>query len=257
MADHRWNSLVIILAAVVLAAIIGFAAGSSFGGGCPELKDAPFGCFEWWLARYQTLIAMGVAIMLAWFAAQPVWRQLRLTSLQTTMTLQQVLRVREKLLADRASMDMRILDKLDEEMNRGYHDREGDRGTLSHWVWDMESLVGTELVRLNKRQEENLDGDETTIARQLLIQALMRLANCMSDYNGLVHFGFDIEISDTPELRTEIERLELAAEAQLPCRIDEMSAAIGGLRKAFNVDLGEVRLKRQLMDQIVINADVS
>jgi hypothetical protein len=81
------NSLVLVAAAAVLALVLGFPYGATFNGGCEQIKGAPFGCVEWWLSRYQTLIAMFGAIFVAWLSVQPVLKQLKLSLVQTAVAL--------------------------------------------------------------------------------------------------------------------------------------------------------------------------
>ena len=95
MADHR-NTLALVAAAATLALVLGFAYGATFNGGCEQIKDAQCGCLEWWFSRYQTLIAMFGAIFVAWLSVQPVLKQLKLSSVQTAVALQQVHADREK-----------------------------------------------------------------------------------------------------------------------------------------------------------------
>ncbi|MGO8116010.1 hypothetical protein AB9F43_15660 [Rhizobium leguminosarum] len=46
----------IAITLVVLSLTVGFAAGGAFLKGCKAINDAPFGCAEYLLFRYQTLI---------------------------------------------------------------------------------------------------------------------------------------------------------------------------------------------------------
>jgi hypothetical protein len=254
MEPHR-NSLVLLLAVSMLALVLGFAYGATFTGGCSDIKEAPFGCVEYMVSRYQTLIAMFGAVFVGVYAVRPVLRQLGLTSLQTTVTLHQTYSAREKLLESRAKTQMAELDKLSIDLNQGYSQREDDGGSLSHWVWDMQQEVDRMRYRLSQWQTENLDGDETTIARQNLITALRRLDHCMIDFNGTVYVD-DPELGVTDEEKAKVYAAEQRAIKDLPARISEASAAVGNVREAFDTDLGEIRLKRQLLDQVLVNAEL-
>jgi hypothetical protein len=73
------NNLVAIASAAILALILGFAYGATFSDGCSEdiPAGAVFGCAEFVLFRYQTLIGIAGALLAAWLTARPVWQQLR------------------------------------------------------------------------------------------------------------------------------------------------------------------------------------
>jgi hypothetical protein len=110
MTDNR-NTRALVAAAAVRALVLGFSYGATFNGGCEQIKDAPFGCFEWWLSRYQTLIAMFGAIFVAWLTVQPVLEQLKLSSVQTAVALQQVHVDREKRLESWLKPELAALEK--------------------------------------------------------------------------------------------------------------------------------------------------
>jgi hypothetical protein len=69
------NTINLIAAAAVLAAVLGFAYGAVFSNGCGQASDAHLGCVEFVLFRYQTLIGILGALAAAYVAARPVWQQ--------------------------------------------------------------------------------------------------------------------------------------------------------------------------------------
>lgn len=254
MADNR-NTLALVAAAAILALVLGFAYGATFNGGCEQLKDAQFGCLEWWFSRYQTLIAMFGAIFVAWLSVQPVLKQLRLSSVQTAVALQQVHADREKRLENWLKPELAALEKLSEELARGYYEREDDHGVLPHWVWDMNQTVDSARDRLIRRQDRNFGPPEITAARQNLIDILGRLGKCMSDYNGSV-YADDPEHDLSDDDRAKIDAAENKAREDLPARIDEASVAINKFAEAVATDLRELRLKRRLYDQMLAIANL-
>jgi hypothetical protein len=71
--------------ALLLTIVGGWWLAIELSQHCSALKDAPAGCFEFWFNRYQTLISSTAAIVAAWIAVRPVWRQLNLASAQTAV----------------------------------------------------------------------------------------------------------------------------------------------------------------------------
>jgi hypothetical protein len=252
MMDNR-STASLLTAAVILSAILGLSYGATFNGGCESIKDAPLGCTEWWLSRYQTSIAIAGAIFAAWLGIQPVLKQLRLTSLQTAATLQQVHSVRERLLDNMSKTELARLEKLSTELQQGYQLREDEPKVLPHWIWDFNQEVDRVEAGLKRRQLRNVDGDRVTIARQNLISKLAELSVCMRNFNATV--GADEGEWGNEDL-SAAEDAELRAAKELPDRIAETVEAIDRLRDAFTGDQQELRSKRQLYDQILVNADI-
>jgi hypothetical protein len=254
MNDAR-NTLVLVVAAAVLALVLGFAYGAAFNGGCEQIKDAPFGCVEWWFSRYQTLVAMFGAIFVAWLSVQPVLKQLKLSSVQTAVALQQVHADREKRLESWLKPELAALQKLSEDLARGYYELEDDDAMLPHWVWDMNQTVDSTRDRLIQRQDRNLGDAEITAARQNLIDMLRQLSICMSDYNGSV-YADDPEYDLSDEDKAKIDKAEQEARKELPDRIDAASVAIQKLADAAAKDLQEIRTKLRFYNRILANADL-
>jgi hypothetical protein len=255
MTDNR-NTLVPVAAAAVLALVLGFAYGASFNGGCAQIKDAPFGCLEWWLSRYQTLVAMFGAIFVAWLGVQPVLKQLKLSSLQTAVALQQAHAEREKRLESWLKPELAALEKLSEDLARGYDERKDDHAVLPHWVWDMNQTVESTRDRLIQRQDRNLGPAEITAARQNLIDILEQLNNCMSDYNGSV-YADDPEYGLSDEDKAKIDEAEQKARNDLPVRITDVTVAINKFGEAVATGLRELRIRRLFYDQMLASTDLS
>jgi hypothetical protein len=103
------------------------------------------------VSRYQTLIAVGGAFVIAWFAAKPVWKQITLISVQTAVALHGAMSARANLLSARADAARARLKKFADSLSLGYHEREGT-AALTHWVWDMESITRDEVSFLQFQQ---------------------------------------------------------------------------------------------------------
>jgi hypothetical protein len=195
------------------------------------------------------------AIFVAWLGVQPVLKQLKLSSVQTAVALQQAHTEREKRLETWVKPELAALEKLSEDLARGYHDREYDHAVLPHWVWDMNQTVESTRDRLIQRQDRNLGPAEITAARQNLIDILEQLTNCMSDYNGSV-YADDPEYPLSDEDRAKIDAAELKARKDLPARIDDVSAEIKKFSEAVATGLRELRVRRRSYDQILASADL-
>lgn len=254
MIDRR-STLGLLAAAAILSSILGFCYGATFNGACATLKDAPFGCAEWWLSRYQTLIAMAGAIFAAWLGVQPVLRQLKLTSLQTSATLQQVYTAREKSLESGFAQERATLQKVSMELHRFLRDGGEDPEAWKEWVWAMNQEVDSLRTLLIQHQTRIRDGEETRIASRQLVAELENLSKCMRNFNA-TQGADDPELGPYEEVLAEAAEVERQAEEELPGRIEKAIKVLGGMRKAYAADIRAVRMKRQLHDQILSKAEV-
>lgn len=143
------------------------------------------------------------------------------------------------------------------EFQRGYESIENNASALSHWIWDQESHVDAQIAFLEKEQAENIDGDETTISRTRLTAVLLELARCISRVNATVHLDYTADeraIEDTERIAAKQQEAE--ATVKLPDCIGAVDKAIDGLQASFERYIGELRLKRQLLDQMLAASEV-
>lgn len=62
--------------------------------GAKVITDSGLGCAEFWLNRYQTVLAAMIALLVGYIAVKPVWRQLQELRLQSQQRLYDQLRTR-------------------------------------------------------------------------------------------------------------------------------------------------------------------
>ncbi len=147
------------------------------------------------------------------------------------------------------------LEKLSDDLFRGHHDT-ADTDAFSHWACDMGSAVETEIATLEGEWTENIEGDEATIARVNLVKALRGLENCLYDINRTVHLEHNDELANDPTLQAEAEKAEINAGQELESRIGKTAKAIRDFKAAFDSDLNELRLKRQLLDNTLVASEI-
>jgi hypothetical protein len=143
------------------------------------------------------------------------------------------------------------LSKFNQNLASGYYERAGSN-TLTHWLWGLEDLITQQIDTERKLQVENVDCDEVAIARTKLLTALHVLWECVYDFNATVHLESDVEMAENAEFEARATAAESAAAEKLPNRIDETGKAIDDLRRAYEHELNELRLKRQLLDTTLI-----
>ena len=202
----------------------------------------------------RALLSAVAAFAAAYVAVRPVWRQLTLASIQTNVALREAISSQVNLIASRADKTNARLGKLATDLLRGHRDTEGT-GAFSHWAWDMGSVIDSEIATLHQELAENIDRDETTISRTILITALGKLERCFSDVNATVHLERDDERADDPTLNDKAIKTENSGRTTIAGLYSEPTEAISKLRSAFQRDIDELRLKRQLLDNMLVASE--
>jgi hypothetical protein len=237
-------------------ALIGYIASNYDLCSASTLKDAPSGCVEFWLNRYQTLLTAFIAFVAAWVAVKPVWKQLRLSEIQASVSLRESISSRVNLLATRAEKSRTRLKAFYIQFATAYESTKDDASKLSHWIWDQENIINDQIAYLENEQSENIDGDGTTISRQKLLISLRQLENCVYEVNATVHLDYNVdEVEEAQQAAAEQE--ELKAKENLPNYIATVENALVDLEARFDRDIEELRLKRQLLDQILAASEVN
>lgn len=239
--NRDFVSIALLMLTAVLTAWLGII-GPVFS------EMGTLGFYEF-IKEWQTLLSGLVAILAAFIAARPVWKQLKAQSFQTSIAMHATLSDRAALISKRATQFTRPLRDAVLNMSRDLH-HGFDTGTFSPWAWDQENLIQSEIASLNRQQAENVDGDETTVARQNLINVLQRLGDVLSEINLSVHYSYAEDDGVSPPADA-LER-ESAAENLLPARLDDAREAVALFRKAYQQDLAEIRLKIQLINNMML-----
>ncbi len=104
------NTIITTAAFVLLAAIFGFVSGAAFSKGCSDVREAAFGCVEFFLNRYQTVIGIVAALVAAALTARPVWRQLQEMQRQSATQIVVLLRTQHAVVAADDEISGRALD---------------------------------------------------------------------------------------------------------------------------------------------------
>jgi hypothetical protein len=253
----HWRTINVAVA-IVIVACLGYVMAQDYGFCGPNvLKDTPAGCAEFWFNRYQTLFSAIAVFAAALIAVRPVWKQLGHSAIQTTVALRDATSAQVNLIATRAEKSRSRLKKFWIEFANGYESRKDDLSVLSHWVWDQESIIDHQISFLENEQTDNIDGDEATIARQKLLTALRSLETCLYEMNATVHQDYNAEnmpIDDAE--KAAAKETETRATAKLPKIIMPVENAIISLGAAFDRDTDALRLKRQLLDQMLAASEV-
>jgi hypothetical protein len=243
VSDRTWNTAVGYFAAVVFAGIIGFAFGATFSNGCPmDQQNAPFGCAEFLLSRYQTLIAAAIAAI----AVFPVWRQVRLQGVQTDIARSAALRQRvgviEKARDDLGRETEQIRDRL-----RDYPDRVK---TVSFWAHDTGQQVDSYVRFVSDQASLRLDGGRAAAARIDLLQNMERLSQAFWVINWDVYQGDE----DYPgeERAAELNAEAIKAETDLEQTIDAALESARAMQRASSEDIGDARTELRALDEGLI-----
>ncbi len=246
VSDRAWNAAVGYLAAVVFSGVMGFALGATFSTGCPlDPQNAPFGCAEFLLSRYQTMIAAAIAAI----AVFPVWRQVRLQGMQTDILKSDALRNRistlGKMREDLAGQAANARQEL-----QWYPDHINN---LSFWAHETAAQVDRFLDFVSDQRTLRLDGALVAAARADLIDRLNSLSRDLWVMNWDVYLNGEDEPNEEQAAKLQAEAT--AAEASLERKIGATLRSVVALDAAIFDDISHARTKLHSLSESLVTHD--
>ncbi|MCK1735798.1 hypothetical protein IVA79_18095 [Bradyrhizobium sp. 138] len=246
MSDRTWNAAVGYLAAVVFSGVVGFALGATFSTGCPlDPQNAPFGCAEFLISRYQTMIAAAIAAI----AVFPVWRQVRLQGMQTDILKSDALRHRIATLSKMRD-DLGAQAAVVRQELQWYPDY---IKTLSFWVHETAAQVDRFLDFVSDQKALRLDGERVAAARADLMGKLNALSRDLWVMNWDVHL--DGEDAPDEEQAQKLQAEATTAEANLEMTIGATLRSVGALNAAISEDISDARTKLHALSESLVTHD--
>jgi hypothetical protein len=240
VSDRTWNTAVGYFAAVVFAGIMGFALGATFTKGCAmDPPNAPFGCAEFLLSRYQTLIAAAIAAI----AVFPVWRQVRLQGTQTDIARSAALRQRVAVISNARDDLGKETEQLRDRL-RVYPDRVK---SVNFWAHDTAQQVDSFVQFVSDQRSLRLDGARAVVARSDLLDKMERLSRALWVINWDVYLGDEDAPSEERQAELQVEAIE--AEANLEMTIDAALKSAGAMHFASLDDIAEARTELRALDE--------
>ena len=243
ISDRTWNTAVGYLAAVVFAGIFWFALGATFSAGCPiDPQNAPFGCAEFLLSRYQTMIAAIIAAI----AVFPVWRQVRLQGMQTDILKSEALRQRVSTLGRMRDALAKRAEPVQEQL-QVYPDHIDN---VSFWAHDALQLVEAFLDFVSRQKSLRLDGERVAAARADLMSKLTILSRAL----WVVNWDVYLDAEDTPnDEQVAALRAEAAkAEESLEVMISAALRSVGAVETSILEDIGLARTKLHALSENLV-----
>lgn len=229
---------------MVFAGISGFALGATFSTGCRlDPQNAPFGCAEFLLSRYQTMIAAIIAAI----AVFPVWRQVRLQGMQTDILKSEALRQRISTLGGLRDALAKHTQSLREQL-QWYPDY---IKCLSSWAHEAAQQVDTFIDFINDQKALRLDGDRVAAARADLITKLDTLSRALWVMNWDVHLSDEDAPNEEQEAKLRSEAAE--AETNLEVTVAATLRTVGAVQSAILEDIGHTRTKLHALSENIVS----
>lgn len=246
LSDRTWNTAVGYFAAVVFAGIAGFALGATFSTGCPiDAQNAPFGCAEFLLSRYQTMIAAAIAAI----AVFPVWRQVRLQGVQTDILRSDALRQRVSTLRRMRDALAKRAQPLQEQL-QVYPDHV-NVNSVNHWVHEAARHVDSFLDFVSSQKSLRLDGERVAVARADLMSKLATLSRALWVINWDVYL--DDEDSPNEEQAATLRAEAAEAEANLEMTIGAALGSVSAVQSATFEDIAHARTKLRTLSESLLS----
>lgn len=240
------NTVVGYLAAVVFAGIAGFALGATFSTGCPlDHQTAPFGCAEFLLSRYQTMIAAVIAAI----AVFPVLRQVRLQGMQTDILKSDALRKREFTLGEMRD----ALAKRTKPVQVQLHMYPDHVENVSYWAHDASQQVDSLLDFVSGQKSLQLDGARVAAARSDLTSKLTTLSRALWVMNWDVYLDAEDNPDDEQSAKLRVEAAD--AEAELEDTIGAALKGVEAVQAAILEDISHARTKLRALSENLVTRD--
>jgi hypothetical protein len=208
-----------------------------------------------WVRDWQTLITGLLALLAAYFAARPVWRQLTSLQIQSALMERDTLITRVAAIESRRDIAREKIEAITRRLTGGMFVSEDNLDINPAWAEDAEPLVNAVVAILTAHQEASLDGELIDTKRRAVIQHAKELSGCLSDIHAPYSQDFhspDLEINLTNE---QIADAEAKADAAAARAKHNLSQRISAVRKsgdeldvAFKTSLGQLRARIRQID---------
>ena len=206
------------------------------------------------LYSWQSLIAGLIAIIAAIIAAVPVWRQFKLLRIQSEVNSRAVLVMRVSAAESRRDTTRQKLSFTNEFIS-AVHQDEGDDGQPdinSEWAHSAEQQADAVRDFLIGQQATSLDGELIDAKRNLLIEQIKELCDCLNKIHA--PFSHDFSGSDYDLTRAEIAAISddgKSAEINLEDRIMAVIRSASDLDAAFEAGLVQIRTHIRQIDDLI------
>ncbi|MDG4895815.1 hypothetical protein P9272_19790 [Mesorhizobium sp. WSM4976] len=207
--------------------------------------------------EFQTLIAAGIAILAAWLAAQPVWKQLTTMNIQQDIMASEVIKRRLKSIEENdCYLDTKVTAYLQDVWRYiydwNYEQPEYDPQKIDpQWAHNMEHLAIEILSELGRQQISRADTIKIEVARAQVIARLSDLSECLNSISAPARLAGDPEISAQQE-----EQLQ-AAETAARLAFEDVANSVDDSRKAFaqvtHAEIDFIRRRIRDLDQQLID----
>lgn len=207
------------------------------------------------LYDWQTLVTGLLALLAAFIAARPAWRQIRSLQIQSAVMARDTLIMRVAALeSQRDTTRTRITSITSDFVRRIYpYEWETEPDINPEWASEAEQTVNQVVTALTALQETSLDGELIDTTRRATIQQAKELSTCLSEiyvpYSGVLD---DSELNLTKEQIAAAEAAATGAEGNLEQRISAVKKGGDALDAAFQAGLERLRDRIRQIDALIV-----
>ena len=213
-----------------------------------------------WQTLVGAVLAGALALLAAFLAAWPVWRQLKALKVQSAVLSRDVLTTRLRALEARRNATREKIGSVTGafmEIRQPYEE-EGDAPDITpHWAFKTEHMADELKGFLAAHQDSSLDGVHIDAARKAVMLAVEELARCL--YQIHAPYSLDLHAADLNLTDSQIENAEEGVEkdadnakVELEAKRSTVSKSAGELDTAFASALLQLRSRISLIDDLVV-----
>lgn len=205
--------------------------------------------------QWQTLIAAGLALVAAWWAARPVWRQLDRMEIQSNIMLRDIIVLRIAEVVKRrdaaTSLSRETIGRIERDLY--WHDEFDPSEVKEDWAFNQENGVRTALGKFTGFRGENPDIEEMEALKDELERSMRAVVEILDDIHrpaSTQQHDEDHNISDADW--AIIEARGVAAKSELPTAVARWSAAAAAVAAAYTTEERALRGRLVKIDRLLI-----
>ncbi|MCP9231239.1 hypothetical protein NMG46_13400 [Mesorhizobium sp. LMG 17147] len=255
------STIVVFVAAFLFVAVLLFTLNGMFVPADPNSACVNNLCRTYRVfSEFQTLFGAGLAIFAAWYAAQPVWRQIQKMNVQQDIMAREIIERRMKSIeANGRYLDTKLSAYL-QDVWRTIYDHFDDEAEYDpqsvkpEWAHNMEHGAYEILTELGRHQLSKGDTVKIEAARGEVIKTLGELSSCLNSLSAPARLAGEPGISNEQERQLEVEEKAARIEFEkIANAVDETRKAFAGIA-ASEIDSIRKRI-RQIDDQLLRSHD--
>jgi hypothetical protein len=206
--------------------------------------------------NWQTLFTGLLAVVAAFIAAQPMWRQLSKINIQASIMAREVLAKRLSAFESRRIQTKKLLDEITSDFSREMY-FDSNAASNPHWAFSAEEKVGHAIKVLLEDQASKMDSVFIDSIRDEVLESVRKLEGCLNKIHA--PHSHDLQDPEYALSEQDISKIEQDAEkapSELPECITFLDKSARSLENAFLTESDKLKSKIRTIDDLIIEDQI-